>query len=191
MLCSQHGRILAQSRRRDRGQVQQRGAVVEGSVQVRPAPPHGVSAPLVIPLSSPCSDFCVSVCLPPLLLVCASPLPFCLAPPLRLSPLSAPHPFVLLGCSASLLCANSSQLRRAQRIPTAASTPRPKLLIQLLRTSVASLSRAMRQGWCVVLGSPCVPLFWASILAVTAMPGGDGPSAPGTVSLGSPRGWEQ
>lgn len=126
MLCSQHGRILAQSRRRDRGQGQQRGAVVEGSVQVRPAPPHGVSAPLVIPLSSPCSDFCVSVCLPPLLLVCASPLPFCLAPPLRLSPLSAPHPFVLLGCSASLLCANSSQLRRAQRIPTAASTPPPQ-----------------------------------------------------------------
>lgn len=70
-----------------------------GSGQVRNALPPVVSSPLVIPLSFPFSDFCVHECLPPLLLVCAAPLPFLSCSTLHLSCLAAPHPF----CPARLL----------------------------------------------------------------------------------------
>lgn len=80
----------------------------ERAGQVRNALPHWVSSPLVIPLSFPCSDFCVCVrvSLPSLSAQLLSH--SCLAPPSVSLVWLPPTSFVLLGCSASLLCADSS-----------------------------------------------------------------------------------
>lgn len=121
------------------------------------------------PLLSPCLSLslifvCVRVSLPSFLsarLLSHS----CLAPP-SVSLVWLPHtPFVLLGCSASLLCANSSRLPPTQRIPT--PLPSPRLLIQLLRTNECPPSRPPRRAaWLMPAPGMClwVPSRWVQHL---------------------------
>lgn len=132
------------------------------------------------PLLSPCLSLslifvCLRVSLPSFLsarLLSHS----CLAPP-SLSLVWLPHtPFVLLACSASLLCANSSQLPPTQRIPR--PLPSPPLLIQLLRTKEGPLSQPLRHAaWLMPTPGMClrVPSLWVQHL------GRDCPGLEGTV----------
>lgn len=132
---------------------------------MRNALPHVVSSPLVIPLSFPVSDFCVCVrvSLPSL---SAQLLSHSYAAPPSVSVVwLPPTSFVLLGYSASLLCAESGgclRLKGAQR-----GCHRPPAFDSVLGPEEAALPRPRQCS-----GAAAITLGCVRGSLVTALPAG-------------------